>query len=299
MAGQLRGRTVVVTGATSGIGRATALGLARLGADVALVARDEARGEAARREVAEAGEGRTSLFVADLASMAQVRRLAGDLVTTLDRIDVLVNNAGAIHAGRKATADGLEMTFAVNHLAPFLLTNLLLPTLVASAPARVVTVASDAHRVGPLDFGDLQAERGYSAMTVYGRSKLCNVLFASELARRLAGTGVTSNSLHPGVVATGFGRNDSGWLSSAVTFFAPLLLSPTKGARTSLHLATSASVEGVTGRYFRDSRPARPSRAALDQVAARRLWDVSAGLAGLEPVSSPLASEARTAILGT
>ena len=235
--------------------------------------------------------------MADLASLAQVRRLAADLASKLERIDVLVNNAGAIHTTRKVTVDGLEMTFAVNHLAPFLLTNLLLPRLAASAPARVVTVASDAHRVGPLDFGDLQAERGYAAMMVYGRSKLCNILFAAELARRLAGTGVTSNSLHPGVVATGFGRNDAGWLSAGVKLLAPLFISPGKGARTSLHLATSPEVEGLTGRYFKDSRPARPSRAALDEVAAKRLWEASLRLTGLEGASGPLASRGGKAIL--
>jgi NAD(P)-dependent dehydrogenase (short-subunit alcohol dehydrogenase family) len=297
MAGQLRGKTVVVTGATSGIGRETALGLARRGADVVLVARDEARGEAAKREVEAAGAGRAWLFLADLASLAQVRRLAADILTRLDRIDVLINNAGALHATRKLTVDGLEMNFAVNHLAPFLLTNLLLPRLLASAPARVVTVASEAHRTGRLDFGDLQAERHFSVVNVYSRSKLCNVLFAAELARRLAGTGVTSNSLHPGLVATGFGRNERGWLSAGMKLLAPLFISARKGARNSLYLAISPDVEGVTGRYFSDFVAVRPSRAARDEVAARRLWEVSARLTGLEGAASPLARGARTAIL--
>jgi NAD(P)-dependent dehydrogenase (short-subunit alcohol dehydrogenase family) len=261
----------VVTGATSGIGRETALGLARLGADLALVASDEARGEATRREVKGAGAGRVLLFVADLASLAQVRRLAVDLAARLDRIDVLVNDAGA-QASRKRTRDGQELTIAVNHLAPFLLTNLLLPKLTASAPARVVTVAS-------------------------GRSRLSNIHFASELARRLAGTGVTSNSLHPGLVLAG---DHPGWFISTVRRFVPLLVPRRRGGCTSLHLAASSAVEGVTGRYFKDSRVARPPRAALDEVAARRCWKASARLTGLTGRGgdrSPLASGARTAIL--
>ena len=289
--------TVVVTGATSGIGRETALGLARLGADLALVARDEARGEATRREVLGAGAHRALLFVADLSSLAQVRRLAEDLMARLDRIDVLVNNAGALHATRKLTVDGLEMNLAVNHLAPFLLTNLLLPKLKASAPSRVVTVASEAHRTGRLDLGDLQAEKRFSVVNVYSRSKLCNILFAAELARRLAGTGITSNSLHPRVVATGFGRTDAGWLGTATRVLTPLFRSARKGARTSIHLAVSPEVAGVTGRYFKDSRVARPSRAARDEVAARRLWEASARLTGLEQRASPLARSPGKAIL--
>jgi retinol dehydrogenase 14 len=297
MAGQLRGKTAVVTGATSGIGRETALGLARQGADVVLVARDEARGEAAKREVEAAGAGRAWLFLADLASLAQVRRLAADLLSRLDRIDVLVNNAGALHATRRVTVDGLEMNLAVNHLAPFLLTNLLLPRLLASAPARVVTVASDAHRTGRIDWGDLQAEKHFSVVNVYSRSKLCNVLFAAELARRLAGTGVTSNSLHPGSVATGFGRSEAGWVKTAFSALAPFFRSARKGARTSLYLASSGEVEGVTGRYFSDFCAVRASKAARDEVAARRLWEVSARLTGLEEDAHPLARGARTAIL--
>jgi NAD(P)-dependent dehydrogenase (short-subunit alcohol dehydrogenase family) len=268
----MSGKTVVVTGATSGIGRETALGLARLGADLALVASDEARGEATRREVKAAGAGRVLLFVADLASLAQVRRLAADLAARLDRIDVLVNDAGAVQASRKRTSDGQELAFTVNHLAPFLLTNLLLPKLKASAPARVVTVAS-------------------------GRSRLSNIHFASELARRLAGTGVTSNSLHPGLVTAGLGGDHPGWFLSALRLHVPLLVPRRRGGRTSLHLAASSAVEGVTGRYFKDSRVVRPPRAALDEVAARRRWKASARLTGLAGARGPLASGARTAIL--
>jgi len=281
MSGAMSGKTVVVTGATNGIGLETALGLARLGASVVLVARDPARGEETRRAVAEAGGRDARLFVADLQSMAEVRRLAAELEGALPRIDVLVNNAGAIHMTRKSTPDGLETTFAVNHLAPFLLTNLLLPRLRASAPARVVTVASEAHKVGALDLDDLQSEKGYSGMTVYGRSKLANILFSDELARRTAGTGVTSNSLHPGVVATGFGHNDPGLLRFAVRLLRPFLIDAKKGARTSIHVASSPELEGVTGKYFKSSRLAKPAPYALDEATARRLWEASARLAGI------------------
>jgi retinol dehydrogenase-14 len=289
--------TVVVTGASSGIGLETAIGLARRGASLALVARDEARGEAARREALAAGAPQALLFLTNLASLAQVRRLAADLTARLDRIDVLVNNAGALHATRKVTVDGLEMNFAVNHLAPFLLTNLLLPKLKASAPARVVTVASDAHRTGRIDWNDLQSEQRFSVVNAYSASKLCNILFAAELARRLAGSGVTSNSLHPGVVATRFGRDDPGWLGAATRVLTPLFRSARKGARTSLYLAASSDVEGVTGRYFSDFVAVRPSRAARDEVAARRLWEISARLSGVEEAARPLASGAGRAIL--
>jgi NAD(P)-dependent dehydrogenase (short-subunit alcohol dehydrogenase family) len=281
MTARMAGKTAVVTGATSGIGIETALGLARMGASVALVARDRAKGEEALRAVSAASvEGRPSLFLADLASLAEVRRLAGELAA-LPRIDVLVNNAGAVHMTRKATVDGLEMTFAVNHLAPYLLTRLLLPRLEASGPARVVTVASQAHRMGAIDLDDLQSERGYAGMRVYGTSKLANIMFSAALARRLDPARVTSNSLHPGVVATGFGRNDPGWMKLLVTIGKPFLLSPAKGARTSLHVASAPELAGVTGQYFMNQRPATPTAAAQDQEAQERLWEASARLVGM------------------
>lgn len=276
MTSPLLGKTAVVTGASGGIGLPTAVALARLGASVAVVARDRARGgDALGRVRAAAAGGTVSLFLADLGSLADVRRLASELSSALPRIDVLVNNAGAMHATRKVSADGHELTFAVNHLAPFLLTTLLLPRLRASAPARVVTVSSEAHRIGPLDFGDLQAERGYSAMRVYGRSKLANVLFSNELARREDASRVTSNSLHPGVVATGFGRNDPGWFRVLVTIGRPFLASPEKGARTSVFVASAPALAGVTGRYFKGSREAVPAPFARDEAAERRLWELS------------------------
>jgi NAD(P)-dependent dehydrogenase (short-subunit alcohol dehydrogenase family) len=276
MAPPLSGKHVVVTGASSGIGLPTAIGLARLGASVALVARDRAKGEAALAEVrAASAGGAASLFLADLGALAHVRRVAGELLSALPRIDALVNNAGAMHATRKVSEDGYELTLAVNHLAPFLLTSLLLPRLRASAPARVVTVSSEAHRLGPLDLEDLQAERGYSGMRVYGRSKLANVLFSNELARREAGTGVTSNSLHPGVVATGFGRNDPGWFRVLVTLGRPFLTTPQKGARTSIFVASAPELAHVSGRYFKDAREAAPAPFARDEALARRLWEAS------------------------
>ena len=278
--GRMAGKTVVVTGAAGGIGLQTALGLARQGATVALTARDAVRGVAARAEVeAAGGPGRALLFLADLSSLAEVRRLAAEL-SALPRLDVLLHNAGAMHATRTVTPDGLELTFAANHLAPWLLTRLLWPKLV-DARARVVTVASEAHRIAPLDLDDLQSERAYSAWTAYGRSKLCNVLFAAELARRAAGTGVTSNSLHPGVVATGFGRNDGGLNRLLFTLIRPFLLTAEKGARTSIHVASAPELAGVTGRYFKRSREAVPSAAARDERVARALWEASARLTGM------------------
>jgi NAD(P)-dependent dehydrogenase (short-subunit alcohol dehydrogenase family) len=279
MAGPMDGKVCVVTGATNGIGRETALALARRGATVALCARDEARGEAALAEVA-AGAG-PRLFVADFASLTQVRRLAREIDEAFPRLDVLVNNAGAIHMRRKRTVDGLEATFAVNHLAPFLLTSLLLPKLRASAPSRIVNVASDAHHSARLDFDDLMSERGYAGMQVYARSKLANVLFTYELARRIDGSGVTANALHPGVVATGFGKNDPGWLNLGVRISGPFMLTPARGAETTLHVATSPELERVSGKYFARCREAASSPASHDRDAQRRLWEESEALARL------------------
>ncbi|HSN89664.1 MAG TPA: SDR family oxidoreductase [Anaeromyxobacteraceae bacterium] len=276
------GKVCLVTGATGGIGRETALELARRGATVAIVARDEARGEATLAEVKRAGNGAAPvLFRADFGSLADVRRLAEEASRTLPRLDVLVNNAGAIHMERKRTADGHEMTFAVNHLAPFLLTGLLLPKLRASGGARVVNVASEAHRGATLDFDDLMGERGYSGWKAYARSKLANLLFTYELARRLEGSGVTANALHPGVVATGFGRNDPGWLRVAVRLLSPFLLDVRRGAATTLHVAAAPELERVTGRYFAKSRETASSPASLDREAQRRLWEASERLTGL------------------
>ncbi len=274
----MRGKVCVVTGASSGIGRATAHGLARRGARVVLVCRSEARGAPVAEEIARPGcGGSATLLLADLASQRQVRAVAADIRTRFERLDVLINNAGVAGARpRQATGEGLERTFAVNHLAPFLLTTLLLDRLKASAPARVIALSSAAHRFFPLDFDDLQGERRYSPFGAYARSKLANVLFTHELARRLEGTGVTANCLHPGVVATNIFRDSPRVLRAL--FAGPLALSPERGADTVLHLAAAPEAAGVSGRYFVRRRPVRPSRAARDAAAARRLWQASEAL---------------------
>ena len=285
---RLDGRTCVVTGASSGIGEATARGLARLGARVVLVCRSRERGEQSlRRIAAAAGAGRAELALADLGSLDEVRRLADELLERCPAIHVLVNNAGVVRLRRSVTRDGFETTFAVNHLAHFALTCRLLPRLVASAPARIVNVASDAHRFGALDLDDLQSERGYNPMRVYGRSKSANILFTVELARRLGGSGVTANCLHPGAVSTGLGHSNlPAPLARAVSWVLhPLLKSPDEGARTSLHLATAPELDGVSGRYFARSREARAAAHALDPERARRLWQRSAELCSVDAVS--------------
>ena len=280
--GLLAGRTVLVTGGTAGIGRSTALGLAMMGAHLGITGRDRGRTEETAGEIRAASGGQVDVFVADLSSQSQVRRLAEQVLQACPRVDVLVNNVGGCWNTRHVTADGLERTFALNYLAPFLLTNLLLDRRKQSAPARVVTVASNAHTTGRIDFDDLQSERSYSGSTAYSQSKLANVLFTYELARRLAATSVTANALHPGVVSTSFGAEDPGVVQRLfVPFVRPFLKTPVQGAATSIHLASSPDVEQVSGRYFANSKPKRSSKASYDQTAAARLWQVSAELVGL------------------
>jgi retinol dehydrogenase-12 len=270
----MRGKTVVVTGASSGIGRAAAIELAKQGANVVPVGRDAKRtGSVARKVGAEP-------IQADFSSLEEVRRVAEFLLDRHDRIDVLVNNAGLVAARRTLTADGLELTMAVNHFAPFLLTNLLLDRLKASAPARVVTTASDAHRGGLIDLTDLNGERKWSAWSAYGTSKLANILFTRALARRLEGAGVVANCQHPGVIRTGLARGAPplirlGWRAASVFFG-----SPRKGAATIVYLASAPEAANVTGGYFSDSRPATPSAQAQDDDLAGRLWDASVRLTG-------------------
>ena len=277
------GKNVLVTGGTGGIGRATAVGLAALGARVGITGRDPARTGAAAAEIRkESGNPAVDAFAADMSSQAEVRRLAREVLEAYPRLDVLVNNVGGTWAHRHVTADGLEHTFAVNHLAPFLLTGLLLNRLKASAPARVVTVSSGAQASGRINFDDLQGERSYSGMRAYPQSKLANVMFTYELARRLAGTGVTANVLHPGLVRTNFSAEDQSPIFGVVIgLFRPFFKTPAQGAATSIYLASSPEVEGVTGEYFINCKPKRSKDSSYDEAAAARLWQASAELVGL------------------
>ena len=284
----LEDRTCLVTGATSGIGQETALGLAREGARVWIVGRDRARGEAARAEIARrSGSDRVELLLADLASLREIRKLADEARARCRALHVLVNNAGLVNMRRQESVDGFEATFAVNHVAYYALTNLLLDLLRASAPARIVNVASDVHRFGSIDWDDLQSVRRYrglpfvAAMRVYGTSKLLNILFTRELARRLAGSGVTANCLHPGAVSTRLGSNNGAAGQAITSLLRPFMLSPAEGARTSIHLASSPEVSETSGRYFAQMRETRCSRAARSDESARRLWQVSAELTGI------------------
>jgi NAD(P)-dependent dehydrogenase (short-subunit alcohol dehydrogenase family) len=279
----MAGKTVLVTGATAGIGKATAVALAVMGAHVAIAGRDRRRTEAAADEVRSAGGGQVDLFVADLSSQAEVRRLADEVLRGLPHLDVLVNNVGGYWATRHVTADGLERTFALNHLAPFLLTSLLVDRLKDSAPARVVTVSSNAQAMGRVDFGDLQGERSYSGSRAYNQSKLANVVFTYELARRLQGSAVTANTAHPGVVSTSFGAEDPGRLQRLfVPFMHPFMKAPAKGATTSVYLASAPVLDQVTGRYFVNCKPRSSSGRSYDETTAARLWAVSADLVGLD-----------------
>jgi retinol dehydrogenase 14 len=282
--GPMAGRTVLITGASSGIGRATALGLAALGAHLAVVGRDHPRTAAAAEEIrGAAGRGHVEVFTADLSSQTEVRRLAGEVLDRLPGIDVLVNNAGGYWHNRHLTADGLEHTFALNHLAPFLLTNLLLDRLKLSEAGRVVTVSSNAEAMGRIDFDDLQGEGTYSGSSAYGQSKLANVLFTYELARRLSGSAVTANTLHPGIVRTSFGAEDPGRTQRlAVPVMKLFMRTPAQGAATSIHLASSPELDHQSGLFFANRKPKKSSRASYDEAAAARLWQVSAELVGLE-----------------
>lgn len=274
----MRGKVCVVTGASGGIGRETARGLARQGATAVLVVRSRERGEAARGEILRTlPQAEVHLVLADLSLMAQVRRAAEEIGERFGRVDALVNNAAVYTPKRTETAEGIETQLAVNHLAPFLLTNLLLGSLKASAPARVVTMSSGAHHSGRIRWDDLQARHKYGGLRRYSDTKLMNVLFTTELARRMAGTGVTANAMHPGVVGTellfgGF---------APLRLFRRFLRTPEQGAATAVWLASSPEVERVTGRYFKDEKEAPTSSAARDAEAARRLWEESERLVGL------------------
>jgi len=277
----MQGQVCVITGATSGIGKAAAAALAGQGAEVIVVGRDPGRTEATAAAIQADGAPPPKVEIADLARLDQVRALAGRLDQTLDRIDVLINNAGLVLNERQVTPDGYEHVFAVNHLAPFLLTNLLRPKLGASAPARVITVSSDAHTAAKLDLDDPNLEHGWSSWRSYSNSKLANILFTRELARRLDGTGVTANCLHPGVVRTGFGRDARPLMRVGITIARPFMLSPERGADTIVYLASSPDVAAKTGGYYVKREPREPSAAARDDGLARGLWETSERLTGL------------------
>jgi retinol dehydrogenase-14 len=276
-------KIILVTGGTSGIGYVTALELARLGASVTLVGRDEVKCESSIKAIQhETGNPSTSFLLADLSSQAQIRLIARRFLDDHDHLDVLVNNAGGFNLRRSLTVDGLEKTFAVNHLAYFLLTNLLLQASLASPSARVVNVSSGSHYGEQLDFDNLQLTGFYNPMQAYGRSKLANILFSYELARRLAGTHVTSNALTPGMVATDIWKKVNRWLTPVID---PIIQrigqTPLQGAQTSIYLASASEVEGITGKYYAYSHPVQSSPASYDLDTARRLWEVSSRLVGL------------------
>ena len=280
---ELTGKTILITGATNGIGKVAALELAKIGPTVVLVGRNPAKVAETVREIKEQSSNPlVDGLVADLSSMAEVRWLAAEFRQKYPQLHVLVNNAGGVFASRQVTVDGYELTFALNHLAYFLLTNLLLDRLKANAPARIVNVSSNAHVGAVVDFDDLQGEKHPSTggMRAYGQSKLANILFTYELARRLTGTRVTANVLHPGVVATGFGENNRGVIRLGMQIFHLFALTPEQGADTIVYLASSPEVEGVTGKYWEKQKQLPSSPVSYDEAAQKRLWEVSAQMTG-------------------
>ena len=279
----MQSKVVVITGATSGIGEVAAQRLAEMGARIVLIARDRTRGEAALTRLRSSDTGVShSVHYGDLSRISEMKRLAVEIAAAEPRIDVLINNAGAMFSSRRTTEDNLELTFAINHMAYFVITQGLRERLFASSPARIVNTASDAHKGRVLDFDDLQSTKGYSAVNVYGRSKLCNILFTRELSRHWRGRGVIVNCLHPGFVATRFGDRSGGFLSLGMRLAKNFAISPEEGAKTIVYLASSPDVASVSGEYFYKCRPATPTTEACDDAAAKRLWIETAKLAGIE-----------------
>ena len=283
----MKGKTVVITGGTSGIGEIAAERLAQMGARIVLIARSKSRGKVTLARLhAKAPDLAHTVHYADLTRIPEMKRVAAEIAHKEPRIDVLINNAGAMFASRRLTEDGLELTFALNHMAYFVVTQELRERLVASAPARVVNTASAAHQGASLEFDDLQLTESFGAMKAYGRSKLCNILFTRELARRLHGTGVTANCLHPGFVATRFGDESGGLISRFVGLAKLLAISPANGAEPIVYLASSPEIAAITGQYFYKCRPIAPSREAQNDKTANLLWERSAELAGLKAPST-------------
>jgi NAD(P)-dependent dehydrogenase (short-subunit alcohol dehydrogenase family) len=271
----MTGKTCLVTGGNSGIGRATALGLAKMGATVVIVSRGKEKGEAALTDIiAKSGNRNVGLMLADMSSQDSIRRIASDFKSRHERLHLLVNNAGVYLTRRASTVDGLESTFAINHLGPFLLTSLLLDLLKASAPSRIVNVSSDAHNGAKIDFEDLQAEKKFSGWHAYGQSKLAMILFTHELAKKLDGTGVTVNSAHPGVVRTNF-ANNNGLVTFGFRLMRPFFISSDTAAKRILYVATSPDLEGVNGKYFTKMHEEKSSEESYDDDSAKRLWQIS------------------------
>ena len=281
--GGMGGKTALITGGTSGIGKAAAVALAAMGADVVVVGRNRERGEAAVGEIKSQSHSESvELMLADLSAQDEVRGLAETFMERYERLDVLANNAGLVQSKRTETADGIETTLAINHLAPFLLTNLLLDRLKQSAPSRVITVSSEAQRWGDMDFDDLQSTQKYRGFPVYGMTKLANIMFTYELAERLKGTFVTANCLHPGAVGTNFGKNNAGPMTLFFRAAKPFMRTPEQGADTLIWLASSPDVEGVSGKYFSDRKEIEAKKIAYDPAARRKLWEISEDLTGLK-----------------
>lgn len=287
----MQGKVCLVTGSSSGIGKVTARELARMGATVVMVCRNRAKGEAVQAEIKEvSGNAQVDLIIGDLSSLADVSRVASEFKQKYSQLHVLINNAGGVNAERKVTTDGLEYTFATNYLAPFLLTELLLDVLKASTPARIVNVSSYGHTAGAIDFADLQGERRYSPMKAYTQSKLAQIYYTYELADQLEGTGVTVNALHPGLVASNFNDGMTGFMNFLMRvfyFFAGIDVE--KGAQTTLYLATSPEVEGVSGKYFSNSKETASSKRSYDEAVRKRLWQASEEL--IRPYDQPSANE--------
>ncbi|MGA7674521.1 MAG: SDR family oxidoreductase [Rhizomicrobium sp.] len=279
----MQGKTVVITGATSGIGEVAAVELARQGARIVFVARNPLRRDTTLARLSVVNDKvKHTAYLADLSRLSEMKRVAGEIAAAEPKIDVLINNAGAVFTKRETTADGLEMTFATNHLAYFVVTNLLLANLKATPGARIVSTSSDAHKSGKLNFDDLQSEKSYVGFRVYCNSKLENILFTRELARRIAGTGVTANCLHPGFVASSFGDNNGGWTEFAFGLLKKIAaISPEDGAKTIVYLASSPDIAGQSGGYYYKCAPSTPTAAAQNDADAKRLWEISAKIAGV------------------